>query len=85
VVRYTDHMKVIAATEFKSHCLQILEDVKRTGESITVTKRGVPFAEINPVQRSPLDYSAGHSAHTGKVVGDLVAPLDDIVWEALQS
>ncbi|HEY0411525.1 MAG TPA: type II toxin-antitoxin system prevent-host-death family antitoxin [Allosphingosinicella sp.] len=41
--------KVIGAAEFKAHCLRILDEVQRTGESITVTKRGKPVAEVKPV------------------------------------
>jgi len=41
-------MKSIAVSEFKSHCLSLLEDVARTGEPILVTKRGKPLARITP-------------------------------------
>lgn len=49
--------KMIGAAEFKAHCLRILDEVQRSGESITVTKRGKPVAEVKPVeqeQRPPL-------------------------------
>jgi prevent-host-death family protein len=41
--------KMIGAAEFKAHCLRILDEVQRTGESITVTKRGKPVAEVKAV------------------------------------
>lgn len=43
--------KMIGAAEFKTHCLRILGEVERTGESVTVTKRGRPVAEVKPVVR----------------------------------
>lgn len=42
--------KIIGAAEFKAHCLRILDEVQRSGESVTVTKRGKPVAEVTPVQ-----------------------------------
>jgi prevent-host-death family protein len=41
--------KMIGAAEFKAHCLRILDEVERTGEPVTITKRGRPVAEITPV------------------------------------
>jgi prevent-host-death family protein len=43
--------KTIGAAEFKAHCLQILDEVDRTRESVTVTKRGRPVAEVSPVAK----------------------------------
>ena len=42
--------KMIGAAEFKAHCLRILDEVQRSGESVTVTKRGRPVAEVKPVR-----------------------------------
>jgi prevent-host-death family protein len=42
--------KIIGAAEFKAHCLRILDEVERTREPVTITKRGKPVAEINPVK-----------------------------------
>ena len=41
--------KMIGAAAFKADCLRILDEVERTGESVTVTKRGRPFAQVKPV------------------------------------
>ncbi len=41
-------MKSIAVTDFKAHCLGLLEDIARTGEPLLVTKRGKPLARILP-------------------------------------
>lgn len=43
--------KMIGAAEFKAHCLRILDEVERTGEPVTVTKRGRPFAEVKPITK----------------------------------
>lgn len=39
-------MNSIAVGEFKAKCLQIMDEVAATGESIIVTKRGRPVAKL---------------------------------------
>ena len=43
--------KRIDAAEFKANCLRILDEVERSGEPVTVTKRGRPIAELKPVEK----------------------------------
>jgi len=42
-------MRTIPATRFKAECLQLLDDVAESGETIVVTKRGKPVARILPL------------------------------------
>ena len=44
-------MKTVGAYEAKTHLPRLLEEVA-AGESITITKHGVPVAVLVPVQRS---------------------------------
>ena len=46
--------KMIGAAEFKAHCLRILDEVERTGEPVTITKRGRAVAEVKPVAKEKL-------------------------------
>jgi prevent-host-death family protein len=39
-------MRTIPATRFKAECLQLLDDVAESGETIIVTKRGRPVARL---------------------------------------
>ncbi len=77
-------MDVIAISRFKATCLAVLEDVRRTGEPVLVTKRGEPIAEIVPASRPrsgqrPL----GDLAESGRIVGDIVAPVaGEREWDA---
>ena len=43
--------KRIGAAAFKANCLRILDEVERSGEPVTVTKRGRPIAELKPVEK----------------------------------
>jgi prevent-host-death family protein len=40
--------KKITATQFKAHCLRLLDEVAETGETLVVTKHGRPVARIEP-------------------------------------
>ena len=42
---------IIPAGEFKTHCLQIMETVRKTSKKITITKRNVPIAQIAPIEK----------------------------------
>jgi prevent-host-death family protein len=39
----------ITASEFKTKCLKLMEHVRKSGESITITKRGVEVARLAPL------------------------------------
>jgi prevent-host-death family protein len=43
-------MKKIPAGEFKAKCLDLLDKVKERREEYVITKRGVPFAKLTPVE-----------------------------------
>ncbi len=45
-------MKIINATEFKAKCLQLLDEVQRTGEGLVISKRGKPVARVVPEKAS---------------------------------
>jgi len=40
---------IIGISEFKSKSLKLLDEIHHSGESITVTKRGIPIAKVVPV------------------------------------
>jgi len=77
-------MKSISATEFKAHCLQLMKEVRDTGETVVVTNRGKPLAQVGPVcQEAAPKFEIGKFAGMAKIVGDIVSPLD-VEWEAMQ-
>lgn len=75
-------MSTVQASEFKAKCLSLMDQVARTGETITVTKFGKPIAELRP-HRAPRAKSL-IGLHRGKVdiKGDIVAPIGTALWEA---
>lgn len=76
-------MVEIPAGKFKARCLQIMDEVEETGREVVITKRGRPVARLVPVAAAPAQEVLGCMRGTVTVVGDLVAPLEE-VWEADQ-
>lgn len=71
-------MKTVAATQFKAHCLELIDEVLRTGEEVLVTKHGRPTARIcPPVSRAALPWEPGRCKETLVSAGDLLAPVED--------
>ena len=78
-------MKTIGAGDFKQTCLRLLDEVRETGETIVITKRGDPVAQLAPVPRTRETDWAGAMRGTGSILGDLVQPaLEEEEWEALR-
>jgi len=72
--------KRISASEFKARCLELMDEVARTGEEIVITKRGRPVSRLCPVAPRPKDI---FGLHAGQVTmrDDLVEPTGER-WDA---
>jgi prevent-host-death family protein len=70
--------KTIAAGEFKAKCLHLLDEVAQQRTPLVITKRGKPIAKLVPIEDDkPADDIYGCMAGTGRILGDIVSPLDD--------
>ena len=67
--------RTIPAGEFRAKCLQLLDEVQRTGEELVVTKRGRPIARLVPTERPETDEA--FLAHARRLLGS----VDDVDWE----
>ncbi|HTR64980.1 MAG TPA: type II toxin-antitoxin system prevent-host-death family antitoxin [Terriglobales bacterium] len=80
-------MQEIAISKFKATCLAVLEQVRKTGKPIRVTRFGEPVAEVVPpqaVQRKKREL--GTMRGTAQIAGDIVSPAsDEEDWEVLRS
>ena len=77
-------MEKINISEFKAKCLAILERIARTGERVTILKRGKPIAQIFPAATHENTHPQYTLRGTVEFVGDVldpVVPAGD--WEAL--
>lgn len=72
----------MAISKFKATCLAVLERVRRTGQPVLVTKRGVPVAQIVPPPSEKRTRSGyGAMRETMRIVGDVGSPLPDEDWD----
>ena len=74
-------MDTLTVSKFKATCLSVLEDVKRRKKRVLITKRGVPLAEIVPVE--PAEREAPLK-DTVTFLGDILSPVAPDEWEAGQ-
>jgi prevent-host-death family protein len=77
-------MKTMAAGEFKTKCLKVMDRVNKTREPILITKKGRPVAKLLPADPTAEDF---FDALAGKmvIVGDIEAPVEPPeAWEALR-
>lgn len=75
-------MKTMGISKFKSHALQILDQVAKTQEIIVITKRGKPLAQITPYRTPDLNSTPGRLADALVFEKDIISPLGDEMWEA---
>jgi prevent-host-death family protein len=74
--------KMIGAAEFKAHCLRILDEVARTGEVVTITKRGKPVSEIHPAKGNERKFVFGFLKSPEYRFDDPDMPAYDGPWNA---
>ena len=73
-------METMAISEFKAKCLAVLERVRKTGQPISITRRGKPVAQVGPpaAPENRGDW-LGCLRGTGEICGDIVGPTSDLV------
>lgn len=72
-------MKTVAITDFKTHALQVLAEISKSKESVVVTKRGKPLAEVVPY--SAAKPCVGRLADALVFEKDIVSPLGADDWD----
>ena len=79
-------MREIAISKFKATCLAVLDEVDKTHESIRITRRGKPIAQIVPSTASSKIVDAmGCMIGRIQILGDIVSPsTNESEWEALR-
>ncbi|MFQ5775611.1 MAG: type II toxin-antitoxin system Phd/YefM family antitoxin [Kiloniellaceae bacterium] len=75
-------MKTIKASEFKAKCLQLMDQVAESGETLVITKNGKPVAQLGPIVSKPKTLFGAHKGQL-RIKGDIVSPLG-VEWEVLK-
>ena len=77
-------MEKINISEFKAKCLATLERIARTGERITILKRGKAIAQIVPATTGEDTHPQYTLRGTVEFLGDVVEPaVSAEQWEAM--
>jgi prevent-host-death family protein len=72
--------QLVAAAEFKARCLELMDLVQKSHQSLVITKHGRPVARLIPYDSEPTDI-VGFLAGSLTSYGDVISPLDES-WEA---
>jgi prevent-host-death family protein len=76
-------MNTINASEFKAKCLSLLDEVARTGRTLTILKRGKAVAQLVPAVPREEGYPQLSLKGTVRITGDVVSPaVPPEEWEA---
>jgi prevent-host-death family protein len=78
--------ETIPISKFKATCLRLLDNVKKTGKSILVTRKGEPIALVIPPPPPPKpEQWLGCMKDRITVTGDIISPvMDEEKWEVLK-
>ncbi len=81
-----DVMETVPVSKFKATCLKLLTDVKKTGRSILITRKGEPIALVTPPPPPPRKKEwVGCLKGSAKIVGDIISPaINEKEWEVLE-
>jgi prevent-host-death family protein len=74
--------RIMKASEFKAKCLMIMDEVERTGQTVVITKKGKPVAELVP-HRLRQKNARGILKDRLFITGDIISPID-VEWDALK-
>lgn len=72
---------VISAGKFKAQCLKLMDLVKETNEHIIITKRGIPVAQLVPLDSDKNTPIFGRLKGCVVEEGDIISPIEE-AWNA---
>jgi len=79
-------MHSVPISVFKAKCLRIVDDVRRSGEPLEITKRGKTVAVLNPPPAEAIDWRPGAFRDQIVILGDIQGDLSalGVQWEAMK-
>lgn len=70
-----EELRTVSVSNFKTHCLQYLEQASSLKIECIVTKRGKPIAKLIPIENQQQPLKFGSMNRTGSIRGDVVDPI----------
>jgi antitoxin (DNA-binding transcriptional repressor) of toxin-antitoxin stability system len=74
----------IQLQQFQTQSLQLIEQLKQTGEEITLTENGKAIAKVVPIFSPKTSSFIGYMQGSIVVHGDIIEPIAEI-WDAYES
>ena len=74
----------MAISEFKAHALKVLNEVAKSQETVVITKRGKPLAQVVAHRQPEVKPTPGKLADAFVFEKDIITPLGEGLWEACQ-
>ena len=71
----------IAISQFKSHCLEILDKLQNNQETIIITKRDKPIAKVEAIMTKSNSSLFGILKNKAEIKGDILEPINE-KWDA---
>lgn len=72
-------MQKIAAAQFKTHCLSVMEQVSRSGQPVVVTRHGKAVVKVIPMDSDAEDIF-GALAGIARITGDIDNTVPASEW-----
>ena len=69
----------ITASEFKSKCLQLMNEVAAGEKELVITKHGKPVSKLVRYHKKPATLF-GIARDEIEILGDIVSPIEDVEW-----
>ena len=66
----------ISVSNFKAHCLKILDNIQHNHQVITITKRNKPIAKLKPYEDKQLSIFGAFKGR-GKISSDVIEGIGD--------
>lgn len=73
--------KTVAAADFASHSIAIVEEVAETQEEVVITRDGKPLAKVIPTWTGQI-LTLEELRASARIVGDIEEPLGD--WDMMK-
>ncbi len=70
----------IAISQFKAHCLEIIEKLQTNGQSVIITKRDKAIAKVLPLDNKKVSLF-GMLKNKAEIKADILEPIDE-KWNA---
>jgi len=72
-------MRKMAAAQFKSQCLAVMDRVARSGRPVVITKHGKPVVKLVPVTQND-DEIFGALSDIARITGDIENTVPAADW-----